>query len=198
MINIYIANLGKYNEGELVGEWLSLPCSEEELQETFVNIGVATMVNGEYSHGKVETDDDGYETFYEEYAIHDYECDIDAIKIGEYSSIDRLNSLASIFNELDEGNKKEFEALLELGYVDIDDIKDSGDVRLKLENYCFGEIDGSVGNTDLALGYLMADMNSLDTELEKLGIEGYFDYEAYGRDCRFNGTTVASNNIVIF
>lgn len=30
-INIYLTNLGKYNEGELVGEWVELPVSDEEL-----------------------------------------------------------------------------------------------------------------------------------------------------------------------
>ncbi|MEE7988226.1 antirestriction protein ArdA, partial [Clostridioides difficile] len=31
MLNIYITNLGKYNEGELIGEWAELPVNEEEL-----------------------------------------------------------------------------------------------------------------------------------------------------------------------
>lgn len=29
MMNIYLTNLGKYNEGELVGEWVQLPISNE-------------------------------------------------------------------------------------------------------------------------------------------------------------------------
>ena len=33
MIKVYLANLGKYNEGELVGEWLELPCTEEEIEQ---------------------------------------------------------------------------------------------------------------------------------------------------------------------
>ena len=33
MIKVYLANLGKYNEGELVGEWLELPCTEEEMEQ---------------------------------------------------------------------------------------------------------------------------------------------------------------------
>ena len=31
MLNVWIGNLGKYNEGELVGDWLKLPVSEQEL-----------------------------------------------------------------------------------------------------------------------------------------------------------------------
>lgn len=49
MLKIYIANLGKYNEGELVGKWVELPC--EDLDEVLKEIEVV----------------DG--TAYEEYAI---------------------------------------------------------------------------------------------------------------------------------
>lgn len=70
LLSIYVTNLGKYNEGELVGEWLQLPCTEEELQETFKNIGI----NEEY----------------EEYFITDYESEC-GIEINEYSSIKKLN-----------------------------------------------------------------------------------------------------------
>lgn len=55
MMNIYLTNLGKYNEGELIGEWVELPVSQEELQKVFERIGI----NEEY----------------EEYFITDYECD---------------------------------------------------------------------------------------------------------------------------
>ena len=41
MIKLYLANLGKYNEGILKGEWVELPLSETELEEVMVNIGVA-------------------------------------------------------------------------------------------------------------------------------------------------------------
>lgn len=35
MMKIYLTNLGKYNEGQLVGEWVELPVSQEELKEVF-------------------------------------------------------------------------------------------------------------------------------------------------------------------
>ena len=31
----YITNLGKYNEGELVGEWVKFPTTSEDLQKVF-------------------------------------------------------------------------------------------------------------------------------------------------------------------
>lgn len=62
MLNIYITNLGKYNEGELIGEWAELPVNEEELQEILNRIGI----NEEY----------------EEYFITDFETDIEGLEIS--------------------------------------------------------------------------------------------------------------------
>ena len=32
MFNVGIGNLGKYNEGELVGEWLNIPVSKKKIK----------------------------------------------------------------------------------------------------------------------------------------------------------------------
>ena len=79
MMNIYLTNLGKYNEGQLIGEWVELPVSNEELQKVFERIGI----NEEY----------------EEYFITDYECDF--YEVGEYENIDTLNDIAE---RIDEGS----------------------------------------------------------------------------------------------
>lgn len=49
----FITNLGKYNEGELVGEWVKFPTTSEELQKVFERmesaqkmISVILMKNG--------------------------------------------------------------------------------------------------------------------------------------------------------
>lgn len=52
MFKIFLTNLGKYNEGLLIGKWVELPC--DNLEEELEAIGV----------GKVP---------YEEYFITDYE-----------------------------------------------------------------------------------------------------------------------------
>lgn len=110
MMNIYLTNLGKYNEGELVGEWVQLPISDEELQEVFKRIGI----NEEY----------------EEYFITDYECDF--YEIGEYESISTLNEMAEKFDNLDEEQEQVVKVLMsECGY-DLDDAiekAESGDYR---------------------------------------------------------------------
>lgn len=80
MFNVFITNLGKYNEGELVGKWLQLPCDdiEAELEE----IGVA----------------DG--TMYEEYFITDYQNEVD-YTVGEYEHLEHLNELAEELEQID-------------------------------------------------------------------------------------------------
>ncbi|MGX5287622.1 antirestriction protein ArdA, partial [Morganella morganii] len=40
MISVFITNLGKYNEGELVGEWLELPATSKEIEHCLVRIGI--------------------------------------------------------------------------------------------------------------------------------------------------------------
>lgn len=88
-MQIYIANLGKYNEGIASGEWFSFPVDFEEVKE---KIGL----NAEY----------------EEYAIHDYEL---PFHIGEYESISRLNYLYELLLELE--NEDIYDVLDEiLGY----------------------------------------------------------------------------------
>ena len=111
MMKIYLTNLGKYNEGQLVGEWVELPVSNEELQEVFKRIGI----NEEY----------------EEYFITDYECDF--YQIGEYENLDTLNEIAERIEELDEEESKVVKALMsELGYTLDEAIEkvNNGDYRI--------------------------------------------------------------------
>ena len=35
MMNVFVTNLGKYNEGELIGEWVELPGSEKSISENW-------------------------------------------------------------------------------------------------------------------------------------------------------------------
>lgn len=193
MMNLYLANLGKYNEGILKGAWLELPCTEEEFEETLVKIGVATMVDGEFKMGKIEKDENGYEYIYEEYAIHDWECDINGIEISEYSNIEKLNEIAMVWEEADEYERKCFEALVEAGYVEVEKIEDMKNI---LDGYCFLELE-EMFNMDESLGYALAELNGVVYELEKIGMENYFDYEKYGRDARYDGVYIADNNIAI-
>ena len=71
----YITNLGKYNEGELIGKWISFPISNEELQEVYKEIGINEV--------------------YEEYFFTDWDCEIE-LGFGEYVSISKVNEMAEL------------------------------------------------------------------------------------------------------
>ena len=40
MINVALSNLNKYNEGELVFEWVELPATVEEIEYAMEKIGI--------------------------------------------------------------------------------------------------------------------------------------------------------------
>ena len=96
LLNVFVTNLGKYNEMELVGEYLKLPASEEEMQECFKRIGL----NEEY----------------EEYFITDYESDV-GLKCGEYENLKELNELIQNLEDATKGNYDKLEAVIERDYV---------------------------------------------------------------------------------
>lgn len=95
MINVFITNLGKYNEGYLVGEWIALPADKEAVQALFDRIGI----NEEY----------------EEYFITDYETDL-PMEIGEYENVFSLNDMAEELSELTDYELKKYKAILEAGF----------------------------------------------------------------------------------
>lgn len=93
MLNIFLTNLGKYNEGELIGDWVELPISDEELKEFKKKIGI--------NH------------YYEEMFITDYECDF-GLEVKEYDSLDKLNKIVETYNEMNEYEQKVLNAALQL------------------------------------------------------------------------------------
>lgn len=100
-IRVYIANLGKYNEGELVGAWLDLPQSREKIDE-FLRDTVGLTLDSEEAYAKGLRG----ERVYEEYAIHDFEFPQDmngfTPNISEYASLDKVNVLACLIEQADE------------------------------------------------------------------------------------------------
>lgn len=65
-IKVYVADLGAYSAGYLIGDWFTLPMDEDELRE-----GIQSMLK-----------------MGEEWAIHDYEA---PFSISEYENIFQLN-----------------------------------------------------------------------------------------------------------
>lgn len=100
MIKIALTNLRKYNEGELIFEWVELPC--DDFEEVFERIGNP-----------------------EEFFISDYECEIPHIEIHEYENLDELNELAENLNTLWPYELKAIEAIMEVDGSDIEEAYDT-------------------------------------------------------------------------
>ena len=159
----FITNLGKYNEGELVGEWVKFPTTAEEMKEVFKRIGIG------------QRDDFGQP--YEEWFITDYDCYVDGLysKLGEYENLDELNYLASKLDEMSESEYAQFQAGMEMG----DHCGSLQEIINLTENLDCYEIYPNIEDYD-DLGRYYID------ELEVMQIpehlQNYIDYEAYGRD----------------
>ena len=159
----FITNLGKYNEGELVGEWVKFPTTAEEMKEVFKRIGIG------------QRDDFGQP--YEEWFITDYDCYVDGLydKLGEYEKLDELNYLASKLDEMSDSEYAQFQAGMEMG----DHCGSLQEIINLTENLDCYEVYPHIADYD-DLGRYYID------ELEVMQIpehlQNYIDYEAYGRD----------------
>jgi len=160
-MRVYIANLGKYNEGELVGAWFTPPVDWDEVKE---RIGL----NDEY----------------EEYAIHDYELPFD---IEEYTPIEEINRLCEMVSELPDYIQEELHDLLTFfssieelcdhkddifHYPDCDDMEDVARHLIE-ETGALGEVPTSLQN------YIDYEAYGRDLELEGSFVvtsHGIFEY----------------------
>ena len=159
----FITNLGKYNEGELVGEWVKFPTTAEEMKEVFKRIGIG------------QRDDFGQP--YEEWFITDYDCYVDGLydKLGEYENLDELNYLASKLDEMSDSEYAQFQAGMEMGdhcgslqeIINLTENLDCYEVYPHIEDY-----------DDLGRYYI----DELEVMQVPEHLQNYIDYEAYGRD----------------
>ena len=159
----FITNLGKYNEGELVGEWVKFPTTAEEMKKVFDRIGIGQK--------------DDFGNPYEEWFITDYDCYVDGLydKLGEYESLDELNYLASKLDDMKSWEYDQFCAAMEVGdhsgsvqeIINLTENLDCYDVYPDIHDY-----------DDLGRYYI----DELDAMQVPEHLKNYIDYEAYGRD----------------
>lgn len=156
MFKIFITNLGKYNEGRLIGKWLELPC--DNLQKELESIGVKKG------------------SAYEEAFITDYENNWD-YKVGEYENINLLNDMAKELRKVEKGNNKKWllaycEAL-EMNLAEaIEDVE--------YQNSTFYE-DQKMIDVTTELFNMWLDREIKDKDLKQL-IQWHFDYEIYAEE----------------
>ncbi|WP_196599055.1 antirestriction protein ArdA [Pectinatus frisingensis] len=157
-LKIYLTNLGKYNEGELVGKWIDV-LEQPDWQEELKSIGVA--------------DNTGYEDFF----ITDYETDIKGLKISEYESLQHLDDIAEQINSIEDCDHEAFNAACEAW-----GLSDALEAMQK-EDYGF-----YLGiSDDDELGHYLVDEGLFGVEVPE-ALENYLDYEAIGRDASMDGT----------
>jgi len=159
----FITNLGKYNEGELVGEWVKFPTTAEELKEVFKRIGIG------------QRDDFGQP--YEEWFITDYDCYVDGLydKLGEYENLDELNYLASKLDEMSDSEYAQFQAGMEMG----DHCGSLQEIINLTENLDCYEVYPHIADYDDLGRYYIEELEVMQIPEH---LQNYIDYEAYGRD----------------
>lgn len=179
---IYIANLGKYNEGELVGDWINLPFTESELNELFIKIKLGRYEIGEnenkkYVHGYHESGN-----YYEEWAIHDYDLPF-TIDNLEFYNLERLN-----------------EEFKKIDNLDNDDYKKFIEVYKNVANECFPTM------CEIDLNDYVLHENDIDNVVYDLVndiydlpeiVRMYFDYEAYKSDLLIEGQYIEVDSGVL-
>ena len=159
----FITNLGKYNEGALVGEWVKFPTTAEELKKVFERIGIGAK--------------DDFGQTYEEWFITDYDCYVDGLYdlLGEYANLDELNYLASKLDNMSQDEYERFQAAMEIG----DHTGSIHELINLTENLdCYDIYPDIYDHDDLGRYYI----EELDAMQVPEHLRNYIDYEAYGRD----------------
>ena len=159
----FITNLGKYNEGALVGEWVKFPTTAEELKKVFERIGIGSK--------------DEFGQTYEEWFITDYDCYVDGLYdlLGEYANLDELNYLASKLDDMSQDEYERFQAAMEIG----DHTGSIQELINLTENLdCYDIYPDIHDHDDLGRYYI----EELDAMQVPEHLRNYIDYEAYGRD----------------
>jgi len=158
-LNVFLTNLGKYNEGELVGEWVELPLDEEEIEEAMKRIGIGLT--------------DIFGQPYEEYFITDYESYIGNHRFGEYENIYELNETIQEIADCvtTEDELEIFKAILD----DCDSIDEAISIVRNQDYINYSNCDSMyevAENIIFECGYLQ--------NAPKL-VADFFDYEAFGQ-----------------
>ena len=159
----FITNLGKYNEGARVGEWVKFPTTAEELKKAFERIGIGAK--------------DDFGQTYEEWFITDYDCYVDGLYdlLGEYANLDELNYLASKLDDMSQDEYERFQAAMEIG----DHTGSIQELINLTENLDCYDIYPDIHDSDDLGRYYIEELDAMQVPEH---LRNYIDYEAYGRD----------------
>ncbi len=129
MLKIFVTDLSAYNDGFLVGEWITLPLDKDEL---------AFKVKMILGKGEILCND----SFHEEYFITDYEFEtVDMFSVGEYDNIYILNEKAQLLEDIEESEHKLIKFLLDENIVSsLEEAIEKRDEVIVYENYSMRDI----------------------------------------------------------
>lgn len=160
-MEIFITDLAAYNNGYLIGEWVSLPMDEDDLKAKINEI----LTIGAEACGNTEN---------EEIFLTDYECRF--MEIGEFDNPFKLNEIAKQADGLNDHELKMVGFLLRNGLV-----KDFTEALEKYEDVIIHE-DSTM--EDIAYEYVNECYN-LDS-LPSI-ISNNIDYQSIARDMEIDG-----------
>ena len=158
---VYIANLGMYKDGRLVGEWVKFPTTAEKIGQTLKNIGI----------GRKHDHDQTYENWF----VLDDVSNMEVLEGRLNSNINELNYLASKLNGMSEDEYQKFRAAVKMGnhsgsiqeLINLTDNLDCYDIYPYIHDY------DDLGRRR----FEEADDIKLPDDLLV-----YIDYDSYGRD----------------
>ena len=168
VMSVYAQNLAYYNEGEIIGGWLDLPTTKEEIDD--------------YLNEIVRIDNE-----HEEYEIADIDDCPFEYEIIQWADLHKLNNLAIIYSSLDEKELEMVNAYCEniesnLGIDEIINICLQTD---KIPYYEYDSQFNGYGSNEEKMGLTIANETGLLDTLQKLGVQDYFDFERYGEEFGF-------------
>lgn len=158
-VNVWIGNLGKYNEGELVGEWFALPCDMKEVSKVI-----------------------GLNEQYEEYQINDFDTNIKGLEIHHYDNISTLNEFAEQLDQLDENEQLILQAWIE-AYGTTNLFRDMDSINLD-EAIVYHDVNSM---EDVAYSYINEVVGSIENAISKDRVSYYIDTDAIKRDLEIDG-----------
>jgi len=157
---VYIANIGAYASGILHGEWMPLPATPEQIEETMKEVFT----------GRFSWDYD------REYAFHDYML---PFRIEEYEGLDRVNDLVKRLDKAikENGLTRDVISYLADHMDSIDDVLIAlEEDRVRIYYNCENKGDACYEwHEECGL------INIPDDLLD------YFDFDKYARDLYYNG-----------
>lgn len=162
-ISIWVGNLGKYNEGQRVGDWFTLPHDVDDIMK---KIGVKSG------------------TRYEEYEIFDWEAP-EFVDINPYSSISQLNEIAENLQFLNDLQVKVLEVGLEEGIFNQDDLLYAIDQVITGEHSLYVIHSGYEDLEDFAVEYAV---QSGDININNTSLVRAVDWDWYAKELNLHTT----------